>query len=99
MSQVSIGQVETLEDLVRGLGSVREALETACREQIGAAEGKCAETQEETQNSENMLESAFQAEQEAQQMVEEAQTNLQSAENALGTAESALSALEDDSDE
>ena len=37
MAQVSIGQVENLEDLVRGLQSVREALETACREQIAVA--------------------------------------------------------------
>jgi hypothetical protein len=94
LAQVSIGQVESLEDLVRGLGSVREALETACREQIGAAEGKCSETQEETQNSVTMLESACQAQQEAQQMLTQAQTNLQSAEDALAAAESALSACE-----
>jgi hypothetical protein len=51
MAQVSIGQVENLEDLVRGLQSVREALETACREQIAVAQQKCAEAREEAQNS------------------------------------------------
>jgi len=40
VAQVSIGQVENLEDLIRGLESVREALETACREQVAAAELK-----------------------------------------------------------
>jgi hypothetical protein len=94
MAQVSIGQVENLEDLIRGLESVREALETACREQIAAAEYKCAEAREETKNSESMLEQASQAEQEAQRAVGEAEQNQESAENALSAAESALSACE-----
>ena len=94
MAQVSIGQVENLEDLVRGLESVREALESACRGQIAAAESQCTEAREETQDSESMLEGACQADQEAQQAVEEAQQNLESAENALSAAESALSACE-----
>ena len=58
MAQVSIGQVENLEDLIRGLESVREALETACREEVTAAERQCAEARAETQNSESMLEQA-----------------------------------------
>ena len=94
MAQVSIGQVETLTDLMRGLESVREALETSCREQIAAAERQCADASEETQNSESMLEQASQAEQAAHQALAEAQQNLESAENALGAAESALSACE-----
>jgi hypothetical protein len=87
MAQVSIGQVENLEDLVRGLDSVREALESACREQIAAAEDKCAVAFEEKQNSERMLESASLAEQEMQQ-------NLESAEDALNATEAELSACE-----
>ena len=59
MAQVSIGQVENLEDLVRELQSVREALEAACREQIAVAEQKCAEAREEAQHSASMLESAI----------------------------------------
>jgi hypothetical protein len=92
MAQVSIGEVENLEDLVRGLESVREALESACREQIAAAEDKCAVAFEEKQNSERMLESASLAEQEKQQ-------NLESADDAVSTAEAALSACEAQSDE
>ena len=94
MAQVSVGQVENLEDLVRGLNTVRDALESACREQVATAEGTCAEVQEETKNSESMLKRACRAEQEAQQAVEEAQQNLQSAEEALSGAESALLACE-----
>ena len=48
MVQVSIGQVENLEDLARGLESVREALESACRAQAASAEGKCEEVRDET---------------------------------------------------
>ena len=90
MAQVSIGQIENLEDLIRGLESIRETLETACREQIAAAVRQCAEARGETQNSENMLEQACQAEQEAQQALAEAQQNLESAENALSAAKFAL---------
>jgi hypothetical protein len=94
VAQVSIGQVENLEDLIRGLESVREALENACREEIGAAESQCAEAREETQSSEGMLAHAIAVEQAAIQTMEEAQQNVESAENALCTAESAFSACE-----
>lgn len=91
MAQVSIGQIENLEDLARELESVREALESACREQIAVAESKCAEVREEKENSESMLESACQAEQQARQMLEETIQNLESAKAALSAAQSALS--------
>jgi chemotaxis protein histidine kinase CheA len=92
MRQVSVGQVENLEDLVHGLLSVREALESACREQIAAAENKCGEALEEARNSESMLESATQQEQVAQRAVEDAQQNLNSSQRALSAAFSAMSA-------
>jgi exonuclease VII small subunit len=94
MAQVSIGQVENLEDLIRGLESVRESLETACRAQVAVAERQCAEAREETRNSESMLEQSAQAEQSAQQALAEAQQTLASAENALSAAQSALSVCE-----
>lgn len=94
MAQVSIGQVENLEDLVRGLLSVREALESACREQIAVAESKCGEAREEAQNSESLLERSIQQEQVAQQAFEDAQQNLESSQSALSAANSALSACE-----
>jgi hypothetical protein len=92
MTQVSVGQVENLEDLLRGLLSVREALESACREQIAAAENKYQEAREEEQNSEGMLESAIQQEQLAQRAVDEAQENLENSQRALSAAYSAMSA-------
>jgi hypothetical protein len=91
MAQVSIGQVENLEDLVRGLQSVREALEISCRTQIAVAEQKCEEAREETLNSESMLESAVQQEQAAKQEVESAQHALDSGQSSLVSAGSSLS--------
>ena len=99
MAQVSIGQVENLEDLARGLESVREALESACREQIAAAEGKCAEVQDETENSKRMLESACQAEQEMEQASEDAQQDLESTKDALRAAKSSLSSCKGQQDD
>ena len=91
MAQVSIGQVENLEDLVRGLHSMREALETACREQIAFAQQKYAEASEEAQNNASMLESATQQEQAAQQKVGGAEQALDSAQSSLASAQSSLS--------
>lgn len=99
MAQVSIGQVENLEDLARGLESVREALESACREQIAIAENKCGEAREEAQTSESMLESATQQEQAAQQAFENTQQNLERSQSALSAANSALSACEGQPDD
>ena len=92
MAQVSIGKVENLEDLVRGLVSVREAMKSACREQIAVAERKCGQAHEEAQNSQSMLESAIQREQVAQRAVEDAQDNLAGSQSALSAAKGALSA-------
>lgn len=91
MAQVSIGQVENLEDLVRGLQSVREALETACHEQIAVAAQKCAEAHGEAQNSASMLESSIQQEQAAQQKAGSAEQALDSSQNSLSSAVSSLS--------
>lgn len=92
MAQVSIGQVENLEDLTRGLLSVREGLESSCREQIAVADSKCGETCDEVQNSECMVESAIQQEQTAQRVVESAQRNLEGSQSSLSAANSARSA-------
>lgn len=91
MAQVSIGQVENLEDLVRGLLSVLEALKSSCREQIAAAEQKCEEAREEIQNSESMLESAIQQEQSAKREIDSVQQALDSSQSMLSSAQSSLS--------
>lgn len=92
MTQVSIGQVENLEDLVNGLKSVREALDAACREQIAVAVQKYAEVCEEVLNSTSMLQNAIQHEQTAEQNVnrtgqvfEERQASLSSAQSSLSS--------------
>ncbi|AEG00713.1 hypothetical protein [Methylomonas methanica] len=91
MAQVSIGQVENLKDLVRGLESVRDALETECREQIAVAEQKCEEASEEAQSSASMLESAVQQEHAAKQKVGDAEQALDSSQSSLSSAQSSLS--------
>lgn len=91
MAQVSIGQVENLEELVRGLQSVREALETSCHEQIAVAAQKSEEAREEVQSSENMLQSAVQQEQAAKQEIENTQQTLDSSQCSLASAQSSLS--------
>ncbi len=92
MAQVSIGQVENLEDLLRGLQSMRQALAGSCQEQIAVAEQKYQEAREEAERSESMLEHAGQQEQAAQQAVEDAQQALSGCDQTLGRAESSLSA-------
>ncbi len=94
MPQVSVGQVENLQDLVRGLLSVSETLESACREQVAAAERQSAAARDEAASSEGMLEEASRAEEAAHQAVIEAQGNLESAEHGLSAAESQLWACE-----
>lgn len=94
MSQVSVGQVENLADLIRKLQLVSQSLEAACREQISEAECLSEATREETANSESMLEEATQAEEAAHQAVLDVQQNLESAQSELSAAESALSACE-----
>lgn len=92
MAQVSIGKVENLEDLVRDLQSVREALEFSCHAQIAAVEHQCEDTRNESQCSENLLESAIQQEQAAHQALESAQQALDISQSRIGSAESSLSA-------
>jgi len=91
MAQVSIGQVENLEDLVRGLQSLREVLEAACREQVAVAAQKYAEVRAEVQNSASLLESAIQKEQVAKQNVDVAEGTFDSSQNSLSSAQSSLS--------
>lgn len=92
MAQVSVGQVENLEELARGLLSVCEALDSSCRQQITIAESKRHEAREEAQNSESMLECAIQKEQSAQRAVENAQENLDDRRSKLSAAYAAMSA-------
>lgn len=92
MAQVSIGQVENLEDLLRGLQSVRESLAAACHEQIAVAALKCQVAHEETELSQGMLDQAVQHEQAAKQAVDDAQQALDASHGAFETAESSLSA-------
>mgnify|MGYP000052190214 CR=1 FL=1 len=92
MSQVSVGQVENLEDLVRDLQSAQERLEDACREQIRAANDKYEETCDEVKASEFMLAEAREKEQIALQSLEAAKQHLAICQEALQAAYAALAA-------
>ncbi|GFE94708.1 hypothetical protein [Acetobacter persici] len=91
MAQVSIGQVENLEDLVSGLESVREALDTACREQIAVAVQNYDEVCEEGLNSTGMLQNAVLHEQTAEQNINRAGQVFEESHASLSSAQSALS--------
>ena len=91
MVQVSIGQVENLEDLVRGLQSVRESLEPACHEQIAISQQKYTEAHEGAQSSTSMLESSIQQEQAVKQEVDSAEQTRDSSQSSLSFAQSSLS--------
>lgn len=92
MSQVSVGQVENLEDLVRDLQSIQERLEDACREQIRAANDKYEETCDEVKTSEFLLAEAREKEQIALQSLEAAKQHLAICQEALQAAYTALAA-------
>ena len=92
MSQVSVGEVENIEDLVRDLLSVQEALEVACREQILAAENKHIETCDEVQTSQSMLGDAVEKERVAHEALEAARQHLAICQEALQAAYAALAA-------
>ncbi len=91
MAQVSIGQVENLEDLVSGLKSVREALDAACREQIAVAVQKCAEVCAEVLNSTVMLQNAVQHEQNAEQNVNRTRQVFEETQASFSSAQFSLS--------
>jgi hypothetical protein len=99
MAQVSIGQVENLEELLQGLLSVRAQLESACREQLGTAERMLSAAGEEAEASGQLLDRSAQLEQAAQQALGNAQSNLQSCDAALSTATSALSSCHSQPDD
>ncbi len=91
MALVSIGQVENLEDLVRDLHTVYEALETSCCAQIALAERKSEDAHNALQHSEGLLDEAIQQELEASQTSEDAQQAVDTAYASLDAAESSLS--------
>ena len=93
MPQVSVGQVENLQDLVRGLLTIREELQSICKEQIELSEKQFTETGDEATNSQSMLHEAIRVEDAAHLVLAEAQQNLEAAESELNSAESALSEL------
>ena len=92
MAHVSVGQVENLAELISGLSSVYEALESLCREQIAVVEAVAMEVRQEVQTSGAMLTEAQTQEMAAQNAVAVAESVLASAESELMSAKSMFSA-------
>lgn len=91
MALVSIGQVENLEDLMRDLQAVHEALESSCRAQVALAEHKHEDAQNASQLSEDLLDNAMQQELSASQASEDALQAVDTAYASLDAAEASLS--------
>jgi len=91
MALVSIGQVENLEDLVRDLQAVHEALESSCRAQIALAERTYEGAENASQLSEDLLDDAIQQELSTSQASEDAQRAVDTAYASLDAAEASLS--------
>ncbi len=94
MPQVSVGQVESLEEAIACLQSAYDSMESACQAQIAAAEAKLTEAQQEADNSAQLLDAAMEAEMEAGQQLEQVNEQLASANEQLSSACSSLSACE-----
>jgi len=94
MANVSVGQVENIEEAITGLQSIYDSMESTCQTQIAAAEAKLAEAQQEAHKSAQLLDSAMEAEMEAGQQLEQTNEHLALANELLNSACSSLSACE-----
>jgi hypothetical protein len=94
MAYVSVGQVENLEEAIADLQSAYDSMESACLHQIGVAETKLVEAQEEADNSAQLQEAAIEAEMDAGQQVHQSNEQLASANEQSVSACSSLSACE-----
>jgi hypothetical protein len=94
MPQISIGQVESLDELVRDLQTIYEQVEYQCNQLIIKTANKTAEAEAEEGNSRRLMEEAEDALCEARQKLEEAEQRMSDAEANLSNAESALSGCE-----
>ena len=94
MTQVSVGQVENIEDAVWALQSAYDAMESACAAEIAAARSRMAEAQNAADECAMEFNLAVDAEREAQSRLERARNRLSSAQNRLFSARSSLAACQ-----
>ena len=92
--QVSVGNVENLEDAVRDLNSIAEQLDALCEAKSVNLAQKVAETTTISGQCSQELADAVKAEAQASEAVSAAEAALAEAEAALATAESELAAAE-----
>jgi hypothetical protein len=94
MPQVSIGQVEILDELVRYIQTAYEQVQERCSFMAGKVVEKTNEAEDEARDSQRFLEEAEEALREALRELEEAERRLGNAEATLSDAEGALSDCE-----
>jgi DNA repair exonuclease SbcCD ATPase subunit len=94
MPQVSIGQIESLDELVRDLLTIYEQTQNECILLTDKIIKKTNEVENEVVNSQRLMEAAEEALREACRETEEAEQRLIDAQAGLSDAESALSACE-----
>lgn len=92
MSQVSVGQVENLEDAIATLETTCQRLQSECQAKLQMVAAKVSETRKEVRNCFRMLEEACQAQLEKGQALEQAQAQLVNAQENFSAAHAALSA-------
>lgn len=91
MAQVSVGQVENLEEAISSLESIYEMMEVECRELTELVDHKVVDAEQESEHSNSLLESAQQIEQEKFESLEQAQEQFEAAQESLEEAHGALS--------
>jgi hypothetical protein len=94
MPQVSIGQAESLDELIRDLQAIYEQVQETCSILVNKAKEKADETEEEVRTSQRLLEEAEEALRSVRQELEEAERCMSDSEIQLSDAECALSVCE-----
>jgi len=96
MSQVSVGQVENLEEALAAVMHARESLVISCQQLDMKLTQQCEDAMREEQISTDLLEQSSEIEAKATQSLERATEELQEAREALASASAELNELEEE---
>jgi hypothetical protein len=94
MAQVSVGQVENLDEATAGVVRASESLALSCQQLAARITEKREEAEEEEQKSSQLLESALEMEGQAARALDAARARLTEANRELAAANSALGACQ-----
>lgn len=94
MPQVSVGNVENLEEALTAVMHARESLVSSCQQLEMKLNQNCEDANREEQASSDLLQQSADIESEATQAVERANEDLHEARETLASANAELNALE-----